>query len=174
MDQRNPSQVWRVNYANSNILWHFLTDCNYLAHVIVLWASLANAKIFVSLSIFLCFILNLRAIFDYNPPGACIWRSDLSESFMFRILRYFIGISYHKSVLELINNQILIYWGTKRRAWKDQNHTFQSPFPLNLFQFRFSVSRSIMFDATSGSTKFLKSLFYFFYGRAGGRTNPNA
>ena len=26
----------------------------------------------------LCVILNLRAISKYKPPGACIWRGDLS------------------------------------------------------------------------------------------------
>ena len=30
MDRGNPSQEWRVNYANSNILWHFLTTVTRL------------------------------------------------------------------------------------------------------------------------------------------------
>ena len=29
----------------------------------------------------LCFILNLRAIYKYKPPGAYIWRGDLTEGF---------------------------------------------------------------------------------------------
>ena len=30
----------------------------------------------------LCFIVNLRAISKYKPPGAYIWRGDLTEGFM--------------------------------------------------------------------------------------------
>ena len=61
-------------------------------------------KIDVLLYGFRYFILNLRAISEYKPPGACIWRGDLSEGFLryefggggglylkgliFRILRY--------------------------------------------------------------------------------------
>ena len=45
-------------------------------------------KIDVLLYGFRYFILNLRAISEYKPPGACIWRGDLSEGF----LRYeFVG-----------------------------------------------------------------------------------
>ena len=29
----------------------------------------------------LCFIVNLRAISKYKPPGAYIWRDDLTEGF---------------------------------------------------------------------------------------------
>ena len=29
----------------------------------------------------LCFIVNLRAISKYKPPGAYIWRGDLTEGF---------------------------------------------------------------------------------------------
>ena len=32
-------------------------------------------------TVLLCFILNLRAISEYKPPGACIWRGDLLEGF---------------------------------------------------------------------------------------------
>ena len=71
-----------------------LFDFNHWAHVIVLC---------VTVQFFLCFILNLRAISEYKPPGACIWRGDLSKGFLrcelgggglylegliFRILRY--------------------------------------------------------------------------------------
>ena len=35
----------------------------------------------------LCFILNLRTISEYKPPGACIWRGDLADGF----LRYEFG-----------------------------------------------------------------------------------
>ena len=44
-------------------------------------------KIDVLLYGFRYFILNLRAISEYKPPGACIWRGDLSEGF----LRYEFG-----------------------------------------------------------------------------------
>ena len=30
----------------------------------------------------LCFILNLRTISEYKPPGACIWRGDLPDGFL--------------------------------------------------------------------------------------------
>ena len=36
---------------------------------------------FMCYSKLLCFILNLRAISEYKPPGACNWRDDLSEGF---------------------------------------------------------------------------------------------
>ena len=55
-----------------------LFDFNHWAHVIVLR---------VTAQCLLCFILNLRAISKYKPPGACIWRGDLSEGF----LRYEFG-----------------------------------------------------------------------------------
>ena len=37
---------------------------------------------FMCYSKLLCFILNLRAISEYKPPGACIWRGDLPEGFL--------------------------------------------------------------------------------------------
>ena len=44
---------------------------------------MANAKIYVlTIQFFLCFILNLRAIYEYKSPGACIWRGDLSDGFL--------------------------------------------------------------------------------------------
>ena len=56
----------------------------------------------------LCFILNLRAIYKYKPPGAYIWRGDLTEGFsrydlgsiylkglIFEILRYFVFVLIH-------------------------------------------------------------------------------
>ena len=49
-----------------------LFDSNHWAHVIVLC---------VTAQFLLCSILNLRAISEYKPPGACIWRGDLSEGF---------------------------------------------------------------------------------------------
>ena len=52
------------------------------------YSSLANAKIYELVSRFsLCFILNLRAISEYNLRGAGIWGADLSEDF----LRYVFG-----------------------------------------------------------------------------------
>ena len=50
IDRGNPSQEWRLNYTNSNTLWHFLTT-------IFIWHnSLADAKIYVLLYSF-CFVL---------------------------------------------------------------------------------------------------------------------
>ena len=43
-----------------------LCDCNHLTHVIVLFA---NAKIYVTVQFLLCFILDLRTISEYRPPG---------------------------------------------------------------------------------------------------------
>ena len=37
---------------------------------------------FMCYSKLLCFILNLRAISEYKPLGACIWRGGLSEAFL--------------------------------------------------------------------------------------------
>ena len=36
----------------------------------------------VTVQFFLCFILNLRAISESKPQGACTWRSDLFEDFL--------------------------------------------------------------------------------------------
>ena len=57
-----------------------LFDWSYLAHVrhVVLW----QMQNFMCYSKLLCFILNLKAISEYKPPGACIWRGDLSEGFL--------------------------------------------------------------------------------------------
>ena len=45
------------------------------------WASLLLGRKF---TVFLCFILYLRAISKYKPPGgAYIWRGDLSEGFCY-------------------------------------------------------------------------------------------
>ena len=73
-------------------------------------SSLANATIYVSLQFLLCFNLNLRAISEYKPPWACIWRGDLSEGFLgyfiyleWLILRYV----YHLSFLLHIKNIFL-------------------------------------------------------------------
>ena len=76
MDRGNPSQEWRVNYANSNILWHFLTAIIWLNN-----SSLTDAKICVTVRFLLCVTLNLRAVSKYKPLGAYIWRSDLTYGF---------------------------------------------------------------------------------------------
>ena len=52
--------------------------------MIVLWQI---QKITVTVQFSLCFILILRAISKYTPPGAYIWRGDLKEGF----LRYEFG-----------------------------------------------------------------------------------
>ena len=44
----------------------------------------------VNLPFLLCFTLYLRAISKYKPPGAYIWRGDLTEGF----LRYRFGGAY--------------------------------------------------------------------------------
>ena len=44
---------------------------------------------------------------------------------------------------------------------RSESHFSISIFPLNLFQFGFSISLSVMFDATYALTKFLKSLFFY-------------
>ena len=64
------------------------------------WASLIVGRKFIVL---LCFTLYLRAISKDKPPGAYIWRGDLTEAFLhyefgdlylegliFGVLRYFI------------------------------------------------------------------------------------
>ena len=56
-----------------------LFDCNHLAHVIKFYGKCKN--LCVTVQFLLCFILNLRAISEYKPQGACIWRGDLSEGF---------------------------------------------------------------------------------------------
>ena len=58
-----------------------LFDCNYLAHVIVLWQK---QNLCVTVQFFICVVLffNLRAISEYKLPGACIWRGDLWEGFL--------------------------------------------------------------------------------------------
>ena len=79
-----------------------LFDFNHWAHVIVLR---------VTAQCLLCFILKLRAISKYKPPGACIWRGDLSEGF----LRYKFGgggglifpILRHMAVINLPTNAAL-------------------------------------------------------------------
>ena len=55
-----------------------LSNCNQLAHVI---SSLANTKSYVTVPFLLCFILYLRPISKYKPPGAYIRRGDLTEGF---------------------------------------------------------------------------------------------
>ena len=49
----------------------------HLAHVKVLWQM---QKFMCYCTVFV-FILNLRAISKYKPPGAYIWKGDLTEGF---------------------------------------------------------------------------------------------
>ena len=49
-----------------------LSDCNYLAHVLFL----------LVVQFLLCYVCNLRAIFEYKPQGAYIRRGDLTEGFL--------------------------------------------------------------------------------------------
>ena len=43
------------------------------------WAS---HILFLKFTVFLCFTLYLRTISKYKPPGAYIWRDDLTEGFL--------------------------------------------------------------------------------------------
>ena len=55
-----------------------------------IWVSKSNGLALyleVNLPFLLCFTLYLRAISKYKPPGAYIWRGDLTEGF----LRYEFG-----------------------------------------------------------------------------------
>ena len=54
MGQGNPSQEWRVNYANSNILWHFLTA--------IIWHKLPVFGRCLTVQFLLCFIMNLKTV----------------------------------------------------------------------------------------------------------------
>ena len=56
-----------------------LFDCSHLAHVSILWQC---KNLCFTVQFLLCVILNLRAISKYKPPGACIWRGDLSGGFL--------------------------------------------------------------------------------------------
>ena len=92
-----------------------LSDCNHLAHVIVLW----QIQKFMLLYRFCFFTLYLRAISKYKPPGTYFRRGDLTEGFL--LLRYEFGGLIHAwrglfsefygiwevfvfSVLHIINN----------------------------------------------------------------------
>ena len=66
-----------------------LSDCNHLAHVIVLW----QIQKFMLPYRFCFFTLYLRAIFKYKPPGTYIRRGDLTEGFL--LLRYEFGGLIH-------------------------------------------------------------------------------
>ena len=61
-----------------------LSDCNQLAHVLILGKDI---NLCVTVQFSLCFILNLRAISKYKPWVAYIQRGDLTEGF----LRYEFG-----------------------------------------------------------------------------------
>ena len=66
-----------------------LSDCNHLAHVIVLW----QIQKFMLLYRFCFFTLYLRAISKYKPPGTYFRRGDLTEGFL--LLRYEFGGLIH-------------------------------------------------------------------------------
>ena len=97
MEWGNSSQDWRVCSANSKLLWHF--DYNHLARVKVLCQM---QQFMCTVQFLLCFILNLRTISEYKPPGACIWRGDLADGF----LRYEFGgliFSEHCGIWKKLN-----------------------------------------------------------------------
>ena len=64
------------NYANSNKLWHFLAA--------IIWHTFFGKykNLYVSVLFLLCFIFYLRAISQNKPPGAYIWRGNLTEGFL--------------------------------------------------------------------------------------------
>ena len=76
VDRGNPSQDWRVNYANSIEYAVTLFDCNHLAHVIVLW-QMQNILCYCTLSYF-----EFESNFQLQASGAYIWTGDLSEVFL--------------------------------------------------------------------------------------------
>ena len=61
---------------------------------------------FVLLYSFCCVILNLRAVSKYKPPGAYIWRGDLTQGF----LRYEYGGLIHGGVLFSGFYSICCHW----------------------------------------------------------------
>ena len=96
MDQGNPSQEWRVNYANSNFwLQSFGTQQQQQQQHFISPHNIQEIKMYnnsteflgkykhlcVTVQLLPCFILNLRAISKYKPPGAYIRRVDLTEGF---------------------------------------------------------------------------------------------
>jgi len=82
MDQGNPSQEWRVNYTNSNILWHFLTA--------IIWHKLPVFGRCLTVQFLLCYIMNLKTVSKYKPPRAYFWRGDSTEG----LLRYSVWWAY--------------------------------------------------------------------------------
>ena len=51
-----------------------------------------------NLPFLLCFTLYLRAISKYKPPGAYIWRGDLTEGFLrYRFGRLIYGGAYFRN-----------------------------------------------------------------------------
>ena len=66
-----------------------LSDCNHLAHVIVVWQI---QKLYVTVPFLLCFIFSYISgqFSKYKPPGAYIRRGDLTEGF----LRYEFGLFF--------------------------------------------------------------------------------
>lgn len=76
---RRKSEIRKQQYTMT------LFDYNHLVYVKVLWQM---QKFMSFCTVFALFILNLRAISAYKPPGACVWRDDFSEA---RALRYEFG-----------------------------------------------------------------------------------
>ena len=60
---------------------------------IISWASLICGKKF---TVFLCLTLYYRTISKYKPPGAYIWRGDLTAAFCVTSLR---GQSYLEGLI---------------------------------------------------------------------------
>ena len=58
-------------------------------------ADMKYKNLYITVPFLLCFILYLRALSKYKPPGAYIWRGDLTEGF----LRYEFGGLYLKGLI---------------------------------------------------------------------------
>ena len=84
---------------------------------------MANTKICVTVQILLCFILNLRTIFKYKPPGACVWTGDLSQGFLcYKFGGLIFGGAYFRNftVFQKTSRVMMIQSRTKRTQciWK--------------------------------------------------------
>ena len=69
-------------------------------------------KIYVTVTILLCFTLNLRAISKYKPPGAYIRRGDLTEGFLLYEFQGLIfgGAYFRNFTIALLQLVILFEW----------------------------------------------------------------
>ena len=87
-----------------------LFDYNHLVHVTVFWQM---QKFMCYCTVFALFSVNLRAISEYKPPEAFVWRGDLSEGFLRYEFFFFLGggglylVGYIFGVLRYLNNYFI-------------------------------------------------------------------